>query len=181
MANYITNLVTIYGTPREINEVLNFMKDEDQPDEDPYVTIDFEKIEPIPDYMFFASVMEQIHNGNDDDPQIIEWKIDNWGTQQYTGTGQFVDENTICFATLNGAAVPIVEKLSLIYKKLVFQICWADTINRYIQGVLRYKDGTAQFKYIPTIGSRESEELNDWVDGKEINNINNFVERLMKK
>ena len=90
MANHITNQLTLSGPIKNINELLLFIKGEED------IIIDFDKIIPPPQNMFNESIGERelkycIENNI---PTWLTWKIKNWG-MSLLESGIWVGENVL--------------------------------------------------------------------------------------
>ncbi|WP_040950198.1 hypothetical protein [Gorillibacterium massiliense] len=181
MANYITNLLTIFGTKQEVEQVITSMKDDEAHDEKPELTLDFEKIAPTPDDKYFTEKMKAKGIKMPLSHAIVDWRYNNWGTKWNPETARYINANTISLTTANGAVIQIVKKLSTMNKKLDFQICWSDSGNRGSdQGVLRYKAGKLKYEYVPRRESLNANKLNDLIENRSIRAINRLVEGIFK-
>lgn len=153
MPNHITNRLTIFGTAKQVERVLDFIKVE-RSDENQEVfglgTIDFNKITPMPPWVFTG-----------EGGYWYTWCVSNWGTK-WNAYGQPDNrnaKNTIYFLTAWACPVDLIKKLSWIFPEIEVEIAWADEDLAYNLGTITFKNGEIVTQNIPEGGSLEAKKL----------------------
>mgnify|MGYP000946298790 CR=1 FL=1 len=166
MPNHVTNILRVSGDPEKVRAMFEAIKN----DKIGLGSIDFNKVIPMPDYIFQGNLgmAEREKYGKDN---WYDWSIANWGTKwnsygydpEYTP--KEFDGELIEFQTAWSYPDPLVEALSKQYPDLQFEVKWADEDFGYNTGKKEYENGEEVFCDIPPGGSKEALELAAEVHG----------------
>ena len=162
MPNHVTNRLTILGTKEEINEVLEFIKLENSPENkiSGIGTIDFNKITPMPKWVFQGDLSSKEEKKYGSENCWYEWCVTNWGTKwnAYSQLDDRNTENTIYFQTAWGGVPELIEKLAWIFPNVTIKYAYAN--EDFGHGVASYtfKD-TDITSFVPDGGSKDAYEL----------------------
>ena len=121
MPNHVCNKVEFHGEPNDVKAVLNLIAGDDGR------AIDFNKILPMPDYIFRGDlgIEEEKKYGKNN---WYDWSIENWGTKWNAYETERVDDNTIKFETAWSCPVGMYRKLTEICNSYNVYMtgCWCD-------------------------------------------------------
>jgi hypothetical protein len=165
MPNYITNKLTIKGEKEEINKVLNFIKIEKESNEsiNGIGTIDFNKITPMPKWVYGSSPkVEGI--GREDEEKYgtqntsLEWARNNWGTKwnAFSQPDKRNTDNTVYFETAWNGVHKLIQKIAWIFPNVEIEYSWCDEDFGYGLGRYKFKDTKILEEYLPEGGSKEA-------------------------
>ena len=152
MPNYVRNVLTLSGDEEKIKELLETVKN----DEFGIGTIDFEKVIPMPDYIYKGGLgraeMEKYGENN-----WYEWSIANWGTKWnacgYSKNVEYAPQPggtpTITMNTAWCAAHPVVVKLSEMFPDVDITHEWADEDVGRNCGRYEYSGGERIEEFFP--------------------------------
>ena len=135
MPNYCSNYLKIEGTENAVKELLQLVKSDES-------IFDFEKIIPMPDYIYRGPLgpeEEKIYSGNN----WYNWSCDNWGTK-WNSVGAVVNGNIIAFQTAWSPCEPVIEMLAKQFPTL----CFVYTFNEIGMGFCGkrvYENGKLMF------------------------------------
>lgn len=126
MPNYITNRLTIDGTKEQIAEVLEFIKY----DELGIGTIDFNKITPMPPWIFQGNLGREEEEKYGEENCWYDWSIKNWGTK-WNAFHQLHDRSSaedgvVYFDTAWSGVPELMSKLARIFPDVTFYYEFAD-------------------------------------------------------
>lgn len=142
MPNHVCNKVKFIGNPNDVQTILNLIAGDNGE------AIDFNKILPMPDYIFRGDL------GIDEEKQYgknnwFDWSIENWGTKWNAYDAKYIDAKTIIFVTAWDMPLPIYMKLAQICSEnnVAFTGYWCDEdIGGSNQGTFVAYD-TGEFSY----------------------------------
>ncbi|RXI70517.1 hypothetical protein [Clostridium tetani] len=168
MPNHITNRLVIKGEKEEVNKVLHFIKIEKEYDEEinGIGTIDFNKITPMPKWIYGSS--PDVHGISTIDEEkygkentCIAWARKNWGTKwnAYSQPDDRNTENTIYFQTAWKGIPELIQKIAWIFPNVEIEYSWCDEDFGYNLGRYRFKDTEILEEYLPDGGSKDAYEL----------------------
>lgn len=169
MPNHIYNSIKITAPEKDIGSIRQAI----QHDRLGPGTIDFEKIIPMPDYIFRGNLgpAEREAYGADN---WYDWSIEHWDTKWNAyGFQDFPepDDNEIVFNTAWSAPTPILQKLSQMYPDALFEHSWADEDIGANLGIAEYKGGKVLDLNCPKQYSREAYELYQQITGYDLAEI----------
>ena len=157
MPNHITSRIEFYGEQENIDKVLSIIKGEEE-------CIDFNKIVPMPDYIFRGNLGPEEHAKYGKN-NWYDWSLYNWGTKwnaYYSSADK--ENNVIEFDTAWSCPLALLDKLAeLCYEhEVYFTGKWADEDAGHNVGVFESDcDGDEYwfaYEYI-TNGSNEAYEI----------------------
>lgn len=170
MPNHVTTILTVGGDKARRLAMFEAIKS----DEYGLGSIDFNKVIPMPDYIFRGNLGQEErakYGGNN----WYDWSIANWGTKWnsygYGDPGsmaQDFDGSTISFQTAWSCASPVIAALAEKYPDLHFELKWADEDFGYNVGEKEYEGGVEIRSHIPEGGSKEALELAAEVQGVDL-------------
>ena len=137
MPNYCNNCLMIDGNPNTHKEILMLMKSE-------YSPFDFEKILPMPDYIYCGNVgaeEREIYGKNN----WYDWSIENWGTK-WNSLDAEVHSNEIYFQTAWSPCIPVIAALSKKFPTMYFTYTFYEPGIGFC-GKRVYKNGELIFSY----------------------------------
>lgn len=161
MPNHITNFVRIKGTNKQIDEVLNFIKDENLGPG----TIDFNKITPMPPWIFGfnpkvtgITIEDEKKYGGEN--TSIEWGWKHWGTKwnAYRQPDERSKYGTVYFTTAWAGVADLIEKIAWMFPDVIIDYAYADEDFGYNVGMYQFKD-TQYRSFIPKNGSLNAYEM----------------------
>lgn len=164
MPNHITNRLTIAGSAKQIELVKDFIKiekSEENKEAFGIGTIDFNKITPMPPWVFKDNLGKKEEQKYGEENCWYRWSIDNWGTK-WNAYGQLDtrnSDNIIFFQTAWSCPIDLIKKLSWIFPDLEFEIAWADEDLGSNLGTAKFKDGIVIEENIPENGSLEAKKM----------------------
>jgi len=166
MPNHITNILTIYGTDEQVDKVLEFIKN----DELGVGTIDFNKITPMPPWIFQGNLGREDEEKYGEENCWYDWSIKNWGTK-WNAYGQPSNRNTenkIHFETAWSNVLELIRKLSWVFPDVEFFYQWADEddIGANV-GSSKIKDGELYNTLIPPSHSTAAYKMAFEITGQE--------------
>ena len=124
MPNHVTNIIQCSGDERRINEMLQAI----QNDQFGPGSISFNKIIPMPDYVFTGLVGEaerRLYGKNN----WYDWSIENWDTKWDAYGFECIipgENDTIWCQTAWSAPHKVISRLAEMYPDIRFQHEWAD-------------------------------------------------------
>ena len=170
MPNHVTNKLTILGTKEQVKEVFDFIKIE-KSEENPNVygmgTIDFNKITPMPKWVFSGILGREDEEKYGKENCWYDWCCKNWGTKwnAYGQPNKGNTENTICFETAWDGVPDLIQKLAWIFPNVIIEYSYSDEDFGYNVGKYRFRDTETLEEYLPVGGSKEAYELAFEVNG----------------
>lgn len=130
MPNHVCNKIKFCGELEDVQIILNLIAGDNGE------AIDFNKILPMPDYIFRGDLgtkeMEKYGENN-----WYDWSIENWGTKWNAYDAKYIDDKTIIFVTAWNMPLPIYEKLAQICSEnnVAFTGYWCEEdINKVNHG-----------------------------------------------
>lgn len=164
MPNHITNKLTIIGTDEQVQEVLTFIQIEKKPDDsEPFGpgTIDFNKITPMPKWVFRGNLGREDEKKYGEENCWYEWCRKNWGTKwnAYGQPDKRNTGNTIFFETAWRGVPELILKLGFLFPEVEFEYGWADEDFGHNVAKIKFKDTGILEEYRPEGGSKEAYEL----------------------
>lgn len=193
MPNHITNKLTIVGHPRDVEDVFDFIKidyDASHPNESGAGTIDFNKITPMPAWVY-GSKSDIIGITADDEQTygaencVLGWSRINWGTKwnAYGQPSMRNNENTIYFETAWNGVPSLMQKIAWMFPDVTVEYGHASEDFGANVAAHKFKGTDVLMQYIPSNGSKEAYELAkeikgelpDWLEFDE--SINNYKEK----
>lgn len=170
MPNYIANKLTIIGTKEQVTEVMNFIKVEKKKEKQKQKnyglgTIDFNKITPMPRWVYGSDL--NIKNVNKKDKEeymeedtILIWSMKHWGSKwnAFSQLDKKNSDNTIYFETANNGVPILISKIAWIFPNVVIEYSWIE-YSEYSVGYYRFKNTMTIEKYIPQKGTKKAYEL----------------------
>lgn len=167
MPNHVTNIIEITDgnlTKDRITEILESIKCDDAG----IGTIDFNKLIPMPDYIFRDNLgpEEREKYGQNN---WYDWSIKNWNTK-WNGYhfGKYEGGNSISFQTAWDAPHPVIKALSQKFSGISFTHQWADEDIGVNVGRLDYRNGMVIDEYYPEAQSKEAYEMASDIMGVEL-------------
>lgn len=156
MPNHIKNVVSFENVPKErAQEVLQAIQDDDFGPG----SIDFNKIIPMPDYIYRGNLgMEerQKYGANN----WYDWSISNWGTKWNAYEPElYTDGDTITFYTAWSAPHPVLAELSRQFPEVLVYHRWCDEDIGNNVGEREYLNGEIIYENIPPAYSKEAYEM----------------------
>ena len=159
MPNNVTNMLTVFGSDEAKADFFHAV----QNDEYGLGSLDFEKVIPMPDYIYRGdlSPAAQMVNGKNN---WYDWSIEHWGSKwnsygyDKAALASF-DGNTLSFFTAWNEVLPVIDKLAEMYPELSFHYCWANEDLGYNVGEIEYAHGKRTREFIPEDGSAKAYEL----------------------
>ena len=88
-----------------------------------------------------------------------DWCCDKWGTKWNSYSPEPFENNTLTFSTAWSRALPIIEKLSEMYRDIRFKYAWADEDIGVNVGKLEIMNKEIDFLDIPDAHSKEAYEM----------------------
>ncbi|ANY71675.1 hypothetical protein BBD41_03245 [Paenibacillus ihbetae] len=163
MPNHVTNKVKIIGTTEQVNEVLEFIKN----DELGIGTIDFNKITPMPKWVygnspdvFGISLADERRWGEEN--TVLGWARLNWGTKwnAYEQPDKRNGGGIIYFNTAWNGVPDLIRKIAWIFPEIEIEYSFADEdLGSSNCGIYRFKyDKVQEFANYPS-QSKEAYEL----------------------
>jgi hypothetical protein len=126
MPNHITNILTIHGADEQVDRVLEFIKN----DELGVGTIDFNKITPMPPWVFQGNLGREEEEKYGEENCWYDWSIKNWGTK-WNAYHQLHDRSSaedgvVYFDTAWSGVPELMSKLARIFPDVTFYYEFAD-------------------------------------------------------
>lgn len=137
MPNYCNNCLSIEGNYITLKKIIDFVKSEE-------TAFDFEKIVPMPDYVYRGAVgtkEKEIYGENN----WYDWSIKNWGTKWNSEDAE-VDGNEIQFLTAWSPCDPVIAALAKMYPTMRFTHTFYET-GMCFCGKRVYENGKIVFSY----------------------------------
>lgn len=164
MPNHITNKLTIIGTEDQVNTVKEFIKIEKVEENQEifgHGTIDFNKITPMPKWVFQKNLSFEDEEKYGRENCWYGWSIDNWGTKwnAYQQSDLRTKENVLYFTTAWSCPIDLIKKLSWIFPEIELEIAWVDENLGYNLGIIKFKDGEIIEEILPEGGSFGARKL----------------------
>ena len=137
MPNYCTNYLTIEGNRNTMETIIELVKSEEN-------VFDFEKIVPMPDYIYRGGVgpeEREIYGENN----WYDWSCKNWGTKWNSVDSDF-DGEEFYFLTAWSPCEPVIAALAKMFPTMRFTHTFYETGMCFCgQGV--YENGELIFYY----------------------------------
>lgn len=168
MPNHITNKLVIKGKKEDINKVLDFIKIEKDYNEEVngVGTIDFNKITPMPKWVYGSSPdVHEISRADEEkygeENTSIAWARKNWGTKwnAYGQPDNRNTDNTVYFQTAWNGIPKLIQKLAWIFPNVEIEYSYCDEDFGCNLGRYRFKNTEILEEYLPNSGSKEAYEL----------------------
>lgn len=148
MPNHVTNILKFRGEDERLKKIFEDIKN----DEIGAGSISFEKIIPMPDYIYRGNLgkdeMEKYGENN-----WYDFSVANWGTKWNAyGFNYLLEEredDEIRFLTAWAAPVPVIDKLSQLYPDVAIEHEWADEALGQNCGRHFYEEGERKEVYYP--------------------------------
>ncbi|MDL2232330.1 hypothetical protein LJC63_01950 [Ruminococcaceae bacterium OttesenSCG-928-L11] len=156
----IRNYLQIRGAASEIEAALHFI----QNDATGIGSIDFNKIEPMPPWIFQGELSPEAEKRYGAEHCWKRWCLAHWGCARNAlfperSTEEYDGGDTILFFTEDSDVRELMRKLSLVFKIPCFDYMWADEETGKSAGLISFRDGVASVKFLPKAYSREAYEL----------------------
>ncbi|MFZ5753554.1 MAG: hypothetical protein ACOY3J_04890 [Bacillota bacterium] len=160
MPNHITNILTAYGDKEKVRAMFEAIKN----DEIGTGSIDFNKITPMPEYIYRGDLGREEIEKYGAENCWYDWSIKNWGTKWNSygydeHTAENFDGSTVKFLTAWSSVSDLMKKLSSMFPDIRFDYKWADEDFGHNTGKAEYKNGKTLTYYIPAGGSAEALEM----------------------
>ena len=142
MPNWVKNKIKFMGNDEENAKILNYIRSENEVEsvvEEQYNAIDFNRIIPIPDYIYVGNLGEKERKKYGKN-NWYDWCIENWGTKWNT-IGTYACENEVFFDTAWDSPVPIFKRLTEIFPNVDMELTYADEDIGSNIGRVTYIDG----------------------------------------
>lgn len=161
MPNYVVNKLRISGNKNEIKKLLDFIK------ADNGFCIDFNKITPMPKWVYNKDLSRKEEEKYGKENCWLEWSIKNWGTRwnafeiddcYYFKLPEQKLENEIYFLTAWNGVPKLISKLGFIFPEVTIDYYWCDEDFGYNLGHITIQD-TKVIKDIPVGGTKEAYDL----------------------
>ena len=144
MPNWVRNELSFWTDDKnKMTEILETIKGDSDGEESP---LDFQKIIPMP---------EEYNEGD----KGYYWRIKNWGTKWNAKAVYSDDNGYMDFDTAWSTPLPIIKRLSELFKDIEFSVRFADEDFGYNVGEYAYLNGRLVESTIPEDGSEEAYEL----------------------
>ena len=137
MPNYCNNYLSIEGNYTTRKKILDFVKSDE-------TAFDFEKIVPMPDYIYRGAVgakEKELYGENN----WYDWSIKNWGTKWNSEDAE-IDGNEILFLTAWSPCEPVIAALAKMYPTMRFVYTFYET-GMCFCGKRVYENGKIVFYY----------------------------------
>ena len=151
MANNVTNIIELRGTPDRVQELLDSIANEEYG----CGSISFEKIIPMPGNLYMGAIPRdgpQPYGNNN----WLDWSRANWGPKWdaygFDNRPKDTPENTLWFLSANQAPHPVIQRLSELFPDVVKEHLWADSNLGYGCGTCTYKAGQKIEECYPDYG-----------------------------
>lgn len=142
MPNHISNKLTIIGEEQEVKEVLEFIKEDNLG----LGTIDFNKITPMPKWIYGSTPDVQGISREDEEKwgkenTVLHWSIKHWGTKwnAYSQPDHRNTANTIYFQTAWSEVTNLIQKIAWIFPEVTIEYSFADEDLGSNCGVYQFK------------------------------------------
>ncbi|MCM3704033.1 hypothetical protein [Paenibacillus macerans] len=163
MPNHITNKVKIIGTEEQVNEVLEFIKN----DELDVGTIDFNKITPMPKWVYGNSPDIYGISSKDEmwwgeDNTSLGWARKHWGTKwnAYGQPDERSSKDTVYFKTAWNGVPNLIQKIAWIFPEIEIEYSFADEdLGSSNCGIYRFKYDEVEEEIHYLSRSKEAYEL----------------------
>jgi hypothetical protein len=133
MPNWVKNVISFDGASKEkIAEILETIRGE-------HGAIDFEKIIPMPDYIFRGDLgreEEELYGKNN----WYAWSVENWGTK-WNAFYSCAGDDSVTFETAWSAPFPVLKKLSEMFPGVTIVHSYADEDIGYNCGKGMFANG----------------------------------------
>ncbi|MFA5299264.1 MAG: hypothetical protein WC389_13830 [Lutibacter sp.] len=169
MPNHITNRLKIVGIENKINKVFDFIKIEEQDATKDYRdklifgigTIDFNKITPMPKWVFRGNLGRAEEQKYGAENCWYKWSLDNWGTKwnAYEQLDERNTDDTIYFNTAWSKVDELIRKLSLIFPDVIIEYAWADEDFGANIGFIELQNGQIIKRNEPNNFTKEAYDL----------------------
>lgn len=159
MPNHVTNILTVSGDEKRLNELFEAIK----LDQYGRGSIDFAKIIPVPGYIYQGN-LGKAEFAKYGENNWLDWNTTNWGSKWNSygydeANMQDFDGTSITFLTAWSNVHPVIGRLAEMYPDLEFTYCWADEDFGSNVGRREYAEGEETECYIPDHHSNEALEL----------------------
>ena len=151
MANNVTNIIELRGTPDRVQELLDSIANEEYG----CGSISFEKIIPMSGNLYMGAIPRdgpQPYGNNN----WLDWSRANWGPKWdaygFDNRPKDTPENTLWFLSANQAPHPVIQRLSELFPDVVMEHLWADSNLGYGCGTCTYKAGQKIEECYPDYG-----------------------------
>lgn len=124
MPNHMYNVLRMSGKGHTIDLILESIKTKDN-------CIDFDKIVSIPD---------DIKEWYQEEDNWYGWNLEHWGTKWNSFDSELINNSLIRFTTAYTPPLPVIAKLSKLFKTVEFTLIYFEEIND-IQNIIVYKNG----------------------------------------
>ena len=167
MPNHVTNIIEIQNDNISEN-VIKKMLEQIMNDEQGIGSIDFNKIIPMPDYIFRGNLGTE-ERAKFGENNWYDWSISHWGTKWNAYSfGEYEDSNSISFQTAWTAPHPVLQALSNKFPNITLIHQWADEDIGANVGKIEYKSGESINEYYPETQSKEAYEMAADIMGVEL-------------
>lgn len=162
MPNHVTNKMKIVGKKKEVEEVLDFIKD----DKLGIGTIDFNKITPMPRWVYGSDKNIKGISNHDikkwgHENTALDWCVKNWGTL-YNAYGQLDERstlNTVYFQTAYVCVPDLIQKIAFIFPNVTISYEYADSDYGSNCGIYQFCQNVTLFEIEHEENSKEAYNL----------------------
>jgi hypothetical protein len=183
MPNHISNKLKIIGTGEQVKEVMEFIKD----DSEGVGTIDFNKITPMPRWVYGSSPdIEGIRRSDEEkwgsENTSLNWARRHWGTKwnAYSQPDSRNTKDTIYFQTAWNGVQELIQKIAWIFPNITIEYSFADEdLGSSNNGILRFKGNEVleEIEY-PSLSKEAYELAFDLVESGKIPAWYKFNEKI---
>lgn len=160
MPNWVATKITFHGiTDEQFNDIVNrFTREESYPGEKPGRVLDFERVIPMPDYIYRGS-LGQAEKEKYGKNNWYDWSVEHWGTKWNASRGDvWPEEHALGFWTAWSFAEPVIEELTDL-TGCEIEAMWADEDLGYNVGRKAYTPEGLSFDEDVASNSDEAWEI----------------------
>ena len=156
----IRNYLQLKGAAANIAAALRFI----QNDTAGIGSIDFNKIEPMPPWVFAGELSPEAEQQYGAENCWKQWCLSHWGCSRNAlhperSSDEYDGGDTILFFTEDNDIREFMRKLSLVFKSVRFDYMWADEETGKNAGLISFHDGIGNPRILPEAYSREAYEI----------------------
>ena len=127
-------------------------------------SIDFNKIEPMPPWVFAGELSPEAEQRYGAENCWKQWCLSHWGCSRNAlfperSAEEYDGGDTILFFTEDSDVQELMRKLSLVFKSVRFDYMWADEETGKNAGLISFHDGIGNPRILPEAYSREAYEI----------------------
>lgn len=169
MPNHVTNRLKVVGSKEQIKTVWEDVQVEKENEGDKIYgigTIDFNKITPMPRWVYGSNPKVVGINQKDEEKYgrentVLAWATENWGTKwgAYEQPSRRNTEDTIYFETAWNGVPDLIQKLAWLHPDVILEYSYADEDFANNVGEYHFRDTEIIYKNVPIGSSKEAFEL----------------------